>query len=183
MADAHAHLSAAVNTVLGTVPADSLGVVAIHESLLSVVPGAQYAYDITLDQADIFETIVTKLRAFKAAGGGTVVDNSYVASQQYNEWLAEADKEAKLGWTVAAARAAGDKVRLIVDDNGAAGLNFVVSAKAEHPLGRAPERMLQFTSQGDGSYVSREALPAGRWLLRVEVKRASDRYRMVADIQ
>ena len=51
MADAHAHLSAAVNTVLGTVPADSLGVVAIHESLLSVVPGAQYAYDITLDQA------------------------------------------------------------------------------------------------------------------------------------
>ena len=76
MADAHAHLSAAVNTVLGTVPADSLGVVAIHESLLSVVPGAQYAYDITLDQAEIFETIATKLRAFKAAGGGTVVDNT-----------------------------------------------------------------------------------------------------------
>ncbi len=115
--------------------------------------------------------------------GGTVVDNSYVASQQYNEWLAEADKEAKLGWTVVAARAAGDKVRLVVDDNGVAGLNFVVSAKAEHPLGRAPERALQFASQGDGSYVSREALPAGRWLLRVEVKRASDRYRMVADIQ
>lgn len=115
--------------------------------------------------------------------GGTVVDNSYIASQQYNEWLAEADKEAKLGWTVAAARAAGDKVRLVVDDNGVAGLNFNVSAKAEHPLGRAPERVLQFASQGDGSYVSREALPAGRWLLRVEVKRASDRYRMVADIQ
>jgi phosphotriesterase-related protein len=76
MADAHAHLSAAVNTVLGTVPSDSLGVVAIHESLLSVVPGAQYAYDITLDQAEIFETIATKLRAFKAAGGGTVVDNT-----------------------------------------------------------------------------------------------------------
>lgn len=115
--------------------------------------------------------------------GGTVVDNSYVASQQYNEWLAEADKEAKLGWTVVAARAAGDKVHLVVDDNGVAGLNFVVSAKAEHPLGRAPERALQFASQGDGSYVSREALPDGRWLLRVEVKRASDRYRMVADIQ
>jgi nitrogen fixation protein FixH len=115
--------------------------------------------------------------------GGTVVDNSYVASQQYNEWLAEADKEAKLGWTVAAARAAGDKVRLIVDDNGAAGLNFVVSAKAEHPLGRTPERMLQFASQGDGSYVSREALPAGRWLLRIEINRAGDRYRMVTDIK
>ncbi len=76
MADAHAHLSAAVNTVLGTVPADSLGVVAIHEALLSVLPGAQYAYDITLDQAKIFDTLASKLRAFKAAGGGTVVDNT-----------------------------------------------------------------------------------------------------------
>lgn len=115
--------------------------------------------------------------------GGTVVDNSYVASQQYNEWLAEADKEARLGWTVTAARMAGDKVRLVVDDNGAVGLNFAASAKAEHPLGRAPERALQFVSQGDGSYVSRAALPTGRWLLRIEINRAGDRYRMVTDIK
>lgn len=115
--------------------------------------------------------------------GGTVVDNSYVASQQYNEWLAEADKEAKLGWTVTAARVAEDKVRLMVDDNGVAGLNFAASAKAEHPLGRAPEHELQFVSQGDGSYVSREALPTGRWLLRIEINRAGGRYRMVTDIK
>jgi phosphotriesterase-related protein len=31
-----------VNTVLGPVPADSLGVVAVHEALLSVVPGAEH---------------------------------------------------------------------------------------------------------------------------------------------
>jgi phosphotriesterase-related protein len=74
MSDAQVLTPAAVNTVLGPVPADQLGIVTIHESLLSVVPGAQYAFDITLDQVDIFEALAAKLRAFKSAGGGTVVD-------------------------------------------------------------------------------------------------------------
>jgi phosphotriesterase-related protein len=74
MSDAQVLPPAAVNTVLGPVPADQLGIVAIHESLLSVVPGAQYAFDINLDQVDIFDTLAAKLRAFKSAGGGTVVD-------------------------------------------------------------------------------------------------------------
>lgn len=65
-----------VNTVLGPVPADSLGVTAVHEALLSVYPGAQYGYDITIDRAAIFGVLKTKLEAFKAAGGGTIVDSA-----------------------------------------------------------------------------------------------------------
>lgn len=63
-----------MNTVLGPVPAADLGVVAVHETLLHVLPGAQYGYDVVMDRAEIFATIAAKLRAFKAAGGGTVVD-------------------------------------------------------------------------------------------------------------
>lgn len=63
-----------VNTVLGPVPADQLGVVAVHEALLSVFPGAQYAPDISFDRPEIFTTLAEKLRDFKAHGGGTVVD-------------------------------------------------------------------------------------------------------------
>jgi len=63
-----------VHTVLGAVPADELGVVAVYETLLSVLPGAQYAYDIDIDRAAVFHALAEKLRAFKAAGGGTVVD-------------------------------------------------------------------------------------------------------------
>ncbi|WP_241386856.1 phosphotriesterase [Rhodococcus sp. CH91] len=66
--------TATVHTVLGPVPADDLGVVAVHEALLSVLPGAQYAYDIDLDRAAIFTTLLGKLRDFRAAGGGTLVD-------------------------------------------------------------------------------------------------------------
>ena len=43
---------------------------------LSVVPGAQYAYDISFDRAEIFAAIVAQVRAFKAAGGGTIVDST-----------------------------------------------------------------------------------------------------------
>ncbi|MCL7367199.1 phosphotriesterase [Streptomyces ardesiacus] len=65
-----------VNTVLGPVPAAELGVVSVHEALLSVVPGAEHAYDITFDRAEIFETLAAKLNDFKAHGGGTIVDST-----------------------------------------------------------------------------------------------------------
>ncbi|WP_129842889.1 phosphotriesterase [Streptomyces sp. RFCAC02] len=68
--------STTVNTVLGAVPADELGVVSVHEALLSVLPGAEHAYDITLDRAEIFETLAARLRDFRAHGGGTIVDST-----------------------------------------------------------------------------------------------------------
>ena len=76
MTDAHFPRTAAVNSVVGPIPADQLGVVAVHESLLSVVPGAEYAFDIDLDRVTIFDTLAAKLREFKAAGGGTIVDTT-----------------------------------------------------------------------------------------------------------
>jgi nitrogen fixation protein FixH len=115
--------------------------------------------------------------------GGTVVDNSYVASQNYNEWLAEAEKGEKLGWSVSAKRAADGKLTLTVGVNGASGTGFTVNATAEHPLGRMPERVLQFAALGNGNYVSEEALPSGRWLLRIEVSRGGDRYRATTEVK
>ncbi len=76
MTDAQVPSNDAVNTVLGPISADELGVVAIHEALLSVVPGAQFAYDITIDRSEVFETLAAKLRAFREAGGGTIVDST-----------------------------------------------------------------------------------------------------------
>lgn len=68
--------SSFVNTVLGPVPAGSLGVVAIHETLLSVLPGAEYAFDLSMDRAEIFEVLAQKLSEFRQSGGDTVVDSS-----------------------------------------------------------------------------------------------------------
>jgi phosphotriesterase-related protein len=65
-----------VNTVLGPVPASELGVVAVHEALLSVLPGAQYAPDISMDRSEIFQTLAAKLRDFREQGGKTIVDST-----------------------------------------------------------------------------------------------------------
>lgn len=66
--------AASVNTVLGPVDARQLGVTLISESLMYVLPGAQYAYDIKIDRAEVFDALAAKLTEFKAAGGGTIVD-------------------------------------------------------------------------------------------------------------
>lgn len=65
-----------VNTVLGTVPASELGVVAVHEALLSVLPGAQHAPDISMDRAEIFAVLAEKLTDFRQHGGQAIVDST-----------------------------------------------------------------------------------------------------------
>lgn len=76
MPSAQTAQSCTVNTVLGPVPADGLGVVSVHEALLSVVPGAEHAFEITMDRAEIFEALAVKLTEFRDVGGGTVVDST-----------------------------------------------------------------------------------------------------------
>ncbi|MFZ2177518.1 MAG: phosphotriesterase [Rhodococcus sp. (in: high G+C Gram-positive bacteria)] len=76
MTGAHTAESHTVHTVLGPVPADELGVVSVHEALLSVIPGAEYAFDITMDRAEIFETLAAKLMDFRDHGGRTIVDST-----------------------------------------------------------------------------------------------------------
>lgn len=65
-----------INTVLGPLTVEELGPTAVHESLLSVYPGAQYAPDINFDRSEIFHTLQKKLTGFYNAGGRTIVDAS-----------------------------------------------------------------------------------------------------------
>lgn len=76
MTDAQTAKSGTVNTVLGPVSAEQLGIVAIHEALLSVVPGAEHAFDISFDRAEIFETLAKKLTEFRDRGGKTIVEST-----------------------------------------------------------------------------------------------------------
>lgn len=72
----HNKNTSVARTVLGLVPADELGVVLIHESLLSVVPGAEYAPEINMDKSEIFDILKRKLTEFRRVGGKTIVDRS-----------------------------------------------------------------------------------------------------------
>ena len=119
---------------------------------------------------------VTMARYASTTFGGTVVDNSYVASQKFNGWLAEARKEKALGWAVAAPARdeSGHIILRVADANGEPLSGAGLKARAEHPLGRAPEQALRFIETAPGTYRSAEPLADGRWKLRIHIARGTD---------
>ena len=111
---------------------------------------------------------VVMARFASSTFGGIVVENSYVASQHFNRWLDEAEAEEALGWDARAARTQQGTVAVTLTG---APTDAAVEAVARHPLGRLADQPLRFASVGPGRFVSREALPAGRWTLRLTVAR------------
>ncbi|MFM2300841.1 MAG: Integral rane protein linked to a cation pump-like protein [Pseudomonadota bacterium] len=113
--------------------------------------------------------------------GGVVVENSYVASQNYNKWLDEAAKEQALGWKATATRDAAGRVAVVLA--GTAGDDrLTLSGDAWHPLGRMPDQPLRFHRLADGRWLSDAALPAGRWKLRLEAAAGKIRWRTEQDL-
>ena len=115
--------------------------------------------------------------------GGTVVDNSYVASQNYNRWLAEGDKQNKLGWTVKAALTEDRFVVIDIHQNGQPLQGATAVGDALHPLGRAVDMPLAFKATPDGKLKSTQALPVGRWNVEISVRQSADIYKFVEQLQ
>ncbi|WP_095012512.1 FixH family protein [Tsuneonella mangrovi] len=99
--------------------------------------------------------------------GGLVVENSYVASQHYNKWLAEARAEDALGWNAQIMR--DGKGRLEVTTAGTPG-DLSVTAELQHPLGKVGLQYWTLEQDGNGRFVSRDRLPEGRWLIRATLR-------------
>ncbi len=122
-------------------------------------------------------------RAAMATFGGTVVDNSYVASQKFNGWLAAAKKQEMLGWQTAVAIDADRYVRVSASRAGLPIAGISGSGQASHPLGAQPPVALSFAHAADGSLKSVQPLPDGRWLIYVAVQGAGETVKLSADLQ
>jgi nitrogen fixation protein FixH len=105
--------------------------------------------------------------------GGTVVENSYVASQNFNHWLAQARAQDRLGWATPLALDGGRHVVVTVP-----GAGFSVSGSAHHPLGRAPDIALAFRADASGRLVATTPLPAGRWQVRLTIRNGANQKRV-----
>jgi nitrogen fixation protein FixH len=113
--------------------------------------------------------------------GGVVVDNSYVASQHFNHWLDATAAQRKLGWQATAERLADGRVAVRL--TGTKGAVLTLSGEARHPVGQQPDRELAFVPAGEGRFVSREPLPAGRWRLRLVAGAADAKWRSELDLR
>lgn len=98
---------------------------------------------------------------------GVVVENSYDASQQFDRWLDEAAKEQALGWHANVARQADGHVVVTLTGKGLD--QAVLTGEGWHPLGQLADRPLTFHRIAGGDYLSDQALPDGRWRLRLKV--------------
>lgn len=108
--------------------------------------------------------------------GGEVVENSYVASQRYNGWLAEARAQEREGWRADPAIRPDGRLAMTVARRAAAVDGARVVVVAQHPLGTLPDRMLTLGATGTaGQYLSSARLPAGRWLLRITIDQGGKR--------
>lgn len=123
--------------------------------------------------------------------GGTVVDNSYVASQKYNDWLEAARAQERHGWTISEPlREDGYVVmRIAVDGAGESGVRSsrpmsgaTISAEAMHPVGRTESFTFAMIEAQPGVYRSAEPIPEGRWKLQIEIDRAGQKYRLRSEI-
>jgi len=128
---------------------------------------------------------VNFLMASYAVGtfGGVVVENSYVASQRFNGWLAEAREQDKLGWSVDVASSSDRLVRITPHGPDGILAGARITAIAAHPLGRLPERKLVFRNAGQGKFLASEALPAGRWMLHIEVREGTHEARFDDEVR
>jgi nitrogen fixation protein FixH len=125
----------------------------------------------------------TMARMAISSFGGTVVDNSYVASQKYNRWLNAAAQQDKLGWEVSASVDAERHVRIDARSNGVMLEQVTAVGDALHPLGRAADVPLVFAATPQGYLLSTKPLPAGRWNLRLSLRRGADIFKLVEQVQ
>ncbi|MBA4087664.1 MAG: hypothetical protein C0491_07680 [Novosphingobium sp.] len=124
---------------------------------------------------------VLMARLASSTFGGVVVENSYVASQQFNGWLKEASAEQALGWKAGIVRDEQGRAAITLrDSTGRAIAAAKVTAVAEHPLGQRPEADLTLRETALGTYAA--PLEAGRWRLRVMVEAEGKVWRTVGEV-
>jgi nitrogen fixation protein FixH len=126
---------------------------------------------------------ITMARLAASSFGGTVVDNSYVASQHYNEWLARAEAQDRLGWDEGVSLDASRHVLLTVRKDGKPLRGLQVLAIVNHPVGRTAPAALRFEPGADGVLRSVEPLAVGRWRLDLIIRQGHAEARYRTDVQ
>lgn len=134
-----------------------------------------------------FTTVIavnfTMARLAMSTFGGKVVENSYVASQQYNEWLERAARQDRLGWVPAVTLDKSRHLLVEIRKDGRPLASPRVAATASHPLGRTAPAALRFVAAEEGVLRSVEPLAMGRQRLDIRIAKGVDEARYRIDVQ
>lgn len=116
--------------------------------------------------------------------GGTIVDNSYVASQKYNDWLAQSRAQEEHGWQVADPVRSGKALQVSVRNaRGEPLTGASITTIAHHPVGRGEAVALEYVEVSPGQYASTHALPDGRWKLKTSIAFGGLAYNRLSEVR
>lgn len=100
---------------------------------------------------------------------GLVVENSYVASQEFNEKAAEMKAIAALGYRVDLDSSGKGFYLDLSDRTGAPVSSDLVVIQFHHPVGQVGDETLTLMPQGHGRFATSATLPEGEWIASVTV--------------
>lgn len=93
---------------------------------------------------------------------GVIVKNGYVASQDFDRWLAAGRVQAALGWTVDA-RIDGDRIVVSARDASGRPLDAKAMVTLSHPIDPARVHRVALKPIAPGDYAAPHGLPPGQW--------------------
>nr|WP_294848972.1 FixH family protein [uncultured Sphingomonas sp.] len=138
--------------------------------------------DVTIILVAFFAVVigvnVVMARLAVSTFGGALAENGYVASQDYNKWIAQSTAQDRLGWSM---KADVSGHHLLITAAGPSAPTFDVVA--EHPLGRIDDLTVQMVPDGPGQYRSAKPLPEGRWKVHVIMMDGDKRAEYLQEIQ
>jgi nitrogen fixation protein FixH len=114
---------------------------------------------------------------------GLVVENSYVASQEFNTKAGQGRAQAALGWK-SSLTIAGGEVRYQLTDAGGKMVRLAgVTVQLRRPAYAAEDRSLVLAPSNDGEFATSATLPDGLWIIEIDADARLERpYREVRRI-
>lgn len=98
---------------------------------------------------------------------GIVVDNVYVASQQFNEKSAEGRAQAALGWQPELEIDDGELRYRLIDKDGAVVMASAAIAKFSRPTHTSDDQEIVLSQQPDGWFSASVELGDGLWIVEI----------------
>ena len=109
---------------------------------------------------------------------GAATSDDFDTSNNYNQVLEAAQKQALLGWQVGTDVAHPFPAIMLADRTGQPLTGVAVEAIARHPVGDAPDQALSIFEASPGRYQWRETLAPGQWDLLLRLTRGGQKMRI-----